>query len=91
MELPVGTPLEATYTEALKVEQILRSHPAVVHVFTTVGQTGALNKASYSVILMKRALTEATGTRGVIGDLRRLSPTCPAFFRSSTRCPPPAT
>ncbi len=72
MELPVGTPLEATYTEALKVEQILRSHPAVVHVFTTVGQTGAPNKASYSVILDKEGIDRGDwSTRGVIGDLRR--------------------
>jgi len=72
MELPVGTPLEATYTEALKVEQILRSHPAVVHVFTTIGGTGAPNKASYSVILDKEGIDrDEWSTRGVIGDLRR--------------------
>ena len=56
---PGGTPLETTEREAIKVENILRSHPQVVAVFTSVGQTGAPEKASYTVKLKDNAISQA--------------------------------
>ncbi len=55
---PGGTPLEVTEREAIKVENILRSHPEVVAVFTSVGQTGAPEKASYTVKLKDDSVSQ---------------------------------
>ncbi len=67
MELPVGTPLDVTIQEAIKVESILRSHPAVGDVFTTIGSTSAPNRASFFV---KIADGKKVDTRAVIDQLR---------------------
>ena len=69
MELPVGTPLSATYTEAVKVENILRSHPAVVDVFTAVGGTGSANRAEF-VVKVEGPDGGDVSTRTVIDELR---------------------
>ena len=63
---PSGTPLEVTEKEAIKVENILRSHPEVVAVFTSVGQTGAPEKASYTV-----KLTDDSVSQDVIDAMRK--------------------
>jgi len=69
MELPAGASLSSTYAEALKVEEILRSHPSVTDVLTTVGSTGTPNQASFAVIL-DRADQSAATTRRAIDELR---------------------
>lgn len=67
MELPVGTPLDRTLAEAVQVEAILRSHPRISDVFTTVGGTAASHRATFFVKI------EGDGhynSRGVIDELR---------------------
>lgn len=66
MELPVGTPLEVTIGEAVKVEAILRSHPAISDVFTTIGSTASSNQASF----FAKIEDENVDTRAVIDQLR---------------------
>ena len=65
MELPAGAPLEMTQKEAIKVEEILRSHPHVTAVFTSIGATGAPERASFVV-----KLDEDTATQPVIDAMR---------------------
>jgi len=65
MELPAGAPLEMTQQEAIKVEEILRSHPHVTAVFTSIGATGAPERASFVV-----KLDEDTATQPVIDAMR---------------------
>ena len=67
MELPAGTPLDATVHEALKVEAILRSHPDVLAVFSDIGSATAPESAQFSVRV--RDSSGAT-SRAVIDDLR---------------------
>lgn len=66
MELPVGTPLDVTIAEAIKVEAILRSHPAISDVFTTVGGTASSNRASFFAKIKDKNVD----TRSVIEQLR---------------------
>jgi HAE1 family hydrophobic/amphiphilic exporter-1 len=47
VELPAGTPLESAEQEALKIEEIIRQHPAVTDLFTTIGSTGAPEKLDF--------------------------------------------
>jgi HAE1 family hydrophobic/amphiphilic exporter-1 len=58
MALPGGTPLEVTRREAIKVENILRSHPEAVAVFTSIGTTGAPEKASFTVKLRDDSVSQ---------------------------------
>ncbi len=58
MALPGGSPLEVTEREAIKVENILRSHPEAVAVFTSIGQTGAPEKASFTVKLRDDSISQ---------------------------------
>ena len=69
MELPVGTPLEVTYAEAVKVERIIRSHPATANVFTSVGGTGAPNQVEFSV-QVEDPNGRDIATRTVMDELR---------------------
>ena len=69
MEMPPGTPLSVTEREALKVEEIIMSHPDIDAVFTTIGGTSAANEASFTVQL--EGGVEATVlSRDVIDQLR---------------------
>jgi HAE1 family hydrophobic/amphiphilic exporter-1 len=45
--LPAGTPLAQSQAEAQRIEEILRQHPAVKDLFTTVGSTGAPEKLTF--------------------------------------------
>jgi HAE1 family hydrophobic/amphiphilic exporter-1 len=47
VDLPAGTPLESAEQEALKIEEIIRQHPAVTDLFTTIGSTGAPEKLDF--------------------------------------------
>ena len=69
MEMPVGTPLKDTYTEAVKVEDILRSHPLVTDVFTTVGTPGRPGMATFFVKVEGDGDGKVS-TRTVIDELR---------------------
>ncbi len=51
MRLSAGTPLSTTEREAIQVENILRSHPLVTDVFTTIGGTGAAEQVEFFVKL----------------------------------------
>lgn len=69
MRLTGGTPLDATLTEAAKIEGILEQHSAISDVVTTVGGTGAPEQATFTVSLhddLDRSITAKT----VIDDLR---------------------
>ncbi|MCB0185580.1 MAG: efflux RND transporter permease subunit, partial [Caldilineaceae bacterium] len=69
LEFPPGTPLAVTEREAIKVESIIRSHPLIADVFTTIGGTGTPEQASFfvKVVDLERGKVD---TRGVIDDLR---------------------
>jgi HAE1 family hydrophobic/amphiphilic exporter-1 len=69
LEFPPGTPLAVTEREAIKVESIIRSHPLIADVFTTIGGTGNPEQASFfvKVVDLERGKVD---TRGVIDDLR---------------------
>jgi len=69
MRLPGGTALEVTEREALRVEEILRSHPAVETVVTNIGATGAPDQASFNVILRDQASRTVTA-KTVANDFR---------------------
>ncbi|HEU4560183.1 MAG TPA: efflux RND transporter permease subunit [Longimicrobium sp.] len=81
IELPRGTPLETTASEAAKLERAFRADPAVDAVFTRVGRQIAvagmderesgLNTATLEVRLKEGQATDAT--------LRRLRPALAAF------------
>lgn len=68
MELPPGAPLETTTREALKVETVLLSHPAVSNVFTSIGSDTASETAGFFVTVDEES--DAT-SRSVIEDLRQ--------------------
>ncbi len=51
MRLPPGTPLQVTQEEAIRVESIIRNHPQVSDVFTTIGERGAPERAHFFVKL----------------------------------------
>ncbi len=69
LEFPPGTPLTVTEREALKVESIIRSHPLIADVFTTIGGTGSPERATFfvKVVELERGKVD---TRAVIDDLR---------------------
>ena len=69
LEFPPGTPLVVTEREATKVEAIIRSHPLIADVFTTIGGTGSPEKASFFVKVIDRE-SGKVDTRQVIDDLR---------------------
>ena len=69
MSLPGGTPLSTTDVEAKKVEHILRQHPAVANVVTSVGGRGTPEKASFTVTL-KDNLKDNISANNVVADLR---------------------
>ncbi|MCC9076493.1 efflux RND transporter permease subunit [Litorilinea aerophila] len=69
MEMPLGTSLAVTQAEAIKVEEILRSHPDVADVFTTIGGTSTPEQASFFV-KVKDEDGRKVDTRKVINDLR---------------------
>jgi hydrophobic/amphiphilic exporter-1 (mainly G- bacteria), HAE1 family len=69
MELPVGSPLPLTIQEAIKVEEIMRSHPAVIDVFTSIGTTSRPNRASFFVKVEGEGRGRLS-TRAVIDELR---------------------
>ena len=68
MELPIGTPLAVTIEEAIKVEAILRSHPDVTDVFTTIGGAASANRANFFIKAGEEG--EDINTRAVIDQLR---------------------
>jgi HAE1 family hydrophobic/amphiphilic exporter-1 len=68
MELPIGTPLAVTIQEAVKVEAILRSHPEITDVFTTIGGAATPNRATFFVKAGEEG--ENVDTRAVIDQLR---------------------
>ena len=53
LEFPPGTPLTVTQREAVKVESIIRSHPLIADVFTTIGGTGNPEQANFFVKVVK--------------------------------------
>ena len=69
MELPPGTPLSTTQREAEKVETIMRSHPAVENIFSTVGGVSSPNTAAFAVQLAGGVESEWE-SREVIAELR---------------------
>lgn len=70
MKMPAGTPLEITEREALKVEAIIRTHPWVESVFTTIGSSTEPERASFFVKVREDAPGRSPGER-VIDDLRQ--------------------
>ncbi len=70
IEFAPGTPLTVTQREAVKVESIIRSHPLIADVFTTIGGTGTPEKATYFVKVVKLERGKVD-TRQVIEDLRK--------------------
>lgn len=69
MALPGGTPLSVTEVEATQVETILRSHPMVEDVVTTIGGQGSPEAASFTVALAKDRPKSVTSA-AVIEELR---------------------
>ena len=69
LEFPPGTPLAVTAREATKVEAIIRSHPSIADVFTTIGGTGTPEKAAFFVKVIDQE-SGKVDTRQVIDDLR---------------------
>jgi len=65
MKLDIGTPLEITTREAVKVESILLMHPKISDVFSTIGDTGSPETASFFV-----KVHEEVDTHLVIDQLR---------------------
>lgn len=49
IELPPSTPLSVTEREAVKIEEVLLSHPDVEAVFTTIGTTSSTETAEFIV------------------------------------------
>ncbi len=69
LEFPPGTPLTVTQREAIKVEAIIRSHPLIADVFTTIGGTGSPEQANFFVKVVDLEQGKVD-TRQVIDDLR---------------------
>ncbi len=63
--LPAGTPLSESQAEALRIEAILRQHPAVTDLFATIGSTGAPEKLSFFA-----KLDEDVDSRAIIDEVR---------------------
>ncbi len=69
MELPPGTPLAVTIEEAIQVEEIIRSHPDIDAVFTTIGATSSPNVANF-VVQVEGGADATVSSREIIGQLR---------------------
>lgn len=69
MRLPAGTSMDVTQREAIQVEEILRSHPAVEHVVTNIGGTGTPEEASFTVVLADNTSRTVTA-KTVSNELR---------------------
>lgn len=71
MELPPGTALEVTTREAIKVEEILRSHPDVGKgdLFVTIGGRSTPERASFSIAVAGDENTRPP-SRQIIDQLR---------------------
>jgi HAE1 family hydrophobic/amphiphilic exporter-1 len=69
MEMPPGTPLAVTQREADKVENIIRSYPAVADVFSTVGSPSNPGKADFIVMVEGGADAEVP-SRTIMDQLR---------------------
>jgi len=67
MDMPAGTSLAATQREALQVENILRSHPLVGDVLTTIGGRSTPEHAEFFVKVNKDA---GVSSRDIIEQLR---------------------
>ncbi|MCB0090491.1 MAG: efflux RND transporter permease subunit, partial [Caldilineaceae bacterium] len=76
MKMPAGTPLEITEAEAIKVEEIIRAHPWVDSVFTTIGSSTEPERASFFVKVRDDAPGQSPSQR-VIDDLRQPLATVP--------------
>ncbi|MBX3013357.1 MAG: efflux RND transporter permease subunit [Caldilineaceae bacterium] len=66
VRLPAGTPIDVSQQEALKIENVLRQHPGVADIFTTIGATGAPEQLSFFL-----RIHQDYTTRTVIDELRR--------------------
>ena len=66
VKLPAGTPLAASQAEATRVEEIIRQHPSVTDILTTVGSTGAPENLSFFV-----KLQDKTNSRAVMDEMRQ--------------------
>ena len=81
MELPRGTPLEATADEAARVERMLRADPGVAAVFTRVGRQAAVAGMDDQESGLHTAMLEVRLKGGVATEetLQRLRPSLDAF------------
>lgn len=66
VRLPAGTPLEVSQREAAKIEGILRQHPGVEYVFSTIGTTGAPEQLTFFL-----KINEEYRTRTVMDEVRK--------------------
>lgn len=66
VRLPAGTPLEVSQREAAKIEAILRQHPAVEYVFSTIGTTGAPEQLTFFL-----KINDEYRTRTVMDEVRK--------------------
>ncbi len=80
--LPGGTPLTTTEVEATKIESILRSHPDVEYVVTSIGGQGSPEEASFTVAL-KDDLPRNRTAKAVISELRAPLAQAPGIVFSS--------
>lgn len=69
MRLDPGTPLSTTAQEAIKVEEVIASHPQVQDIFTTIGSTTSPEQASFLVSVRDDG-TNRNLSQQVIDDLR---------------------
>ncbi len=67
--LPGGTPLTVTEVEAIKIENILRSHPDVEYVVTNIGGRGSPEEASFTIAI-KDDLPRSRTAKAVVSELR---------------------
>ncbi len=69
MEMPPGTPLAVTEREAIKVESIIRSHPEIEAVFTTIGEPSNPGAVEFLVSVVG-GVESGVPSRDVIDALR---------------------
>ncbi|MCC6458564.1 MAG: efflux RND transporter permease subunit [Caldilineaceae bacterium] len=82
MSLPGGTPLRTTLQEAVQIENILRQHPSIADIVTTVGGTGAPEEATFMVSL-RDDLPNTITAKSVINELRGPLATVPGIIFST--------
>jgi len=82
LALPGGTPLSTTAEEATQVEEILRSHPDVEYVVTTIGGQGSPEQASFTVALKEELPRERTA-KAIISELREPLAAAPGILFST--------